>query len=92
MANHKSALRQWRRGLKKNTINRSNMSMLRTQIKELREAIKNNNKQEAMDLLPQAFSVIDRSIKKGTIKENKGNRYKSRLSHQVELITASSPK
>lgn len=92
MANHKSALRQWRRGLKRNAINRSNRSLLRTQIKTLREAIKNNNQQEAKELLPQTFSIIDRSIKKGTINENKGSRYKSRLSHQVELINASSSK
>jgi len=92
MAIHKSTLRQWRRSLKRNAINRSNRSMLRTQIKELREAIKNNNQKEATELLPHTFSIIDRSIKKGTINENTGNRYKSRLSHQVDLINATSPK
>lgn len=92
MANHKSALRQWRRSLKRNAVNRSNRSVLRTQIKTLREAIKNNNQQEAREMLPQTFSIIDRSIKKGTINENKGNRYKSRLSHQVDLINAPSTK
>ena len=66
--------------------------MLRTQIKALREAIDKNNKEEALKLLPETFSIIDRSIKKGTIHENQGNRYKSRLSRQVELLNASPSK
>lgn len=92
MANHKSALQQWRRSLKRKTINRSNRSLLRTQIKELREAIQSNNRKAAQELLPQTFSIVDRSIKKGTINENKGNRYKSRLSHQVNRINSSPQK
>lgn len=89
MANHKSAIRQWRRSLRRNALNRSNKSMLRTHIKALREAIQNTNKEEAQKLLPDTFSLIDRSIKKGTIHENTGNRYKSRLSRQVELLNVS---
>ncbi len=92
MANHKSAIKQWRQSLKKNTINQSNKSVLRTQIKALRTAIQNNEREEAQKLLPTTFSTIDKSIKKGTIHENKGNRYKSRLSHQVELLNASPSK
>jgi small subunit ribosomal protein S20 len=63
--------------------------MLRTQIKALRDAIQNNNQEEAQKLLAETFSQIDRSIKKGTIHANTGNRYKSRLSRQVELLNAS---
>ena len=92
MANHKSAIQQWRRSLSRNAVNRNNKSMLRTHIKALRVAIANNNKEEAGKLLPETFSIIDRSIKKGTIHENKGNRYKSRLSRQVESINASPSK
>ena len=92
MANHKSALKQWRQSLKKNAINKGNKSVLRTQIKALRKAIKDNNKEEAQKLLPETFSTIDRSIKKGTIHENQGNRYKSRLSRQVELLNVSPSK
>ncbi|MGD2294815.1 MAG: 30S ribosomal protein S20 [Candidatus Aminicenantes bacterium] len=89
MANHRSAIRQWRRSLRRNAINRRNKSMLRTQIKALRDAIQNNNQEEAQKLLAETFSQIDRSIKKGTIHANTGNRYKSRLSRQVELLNAS---
>jgi len=92
MAKIKSAIKQWRQNLKKNAINTSNKSLLRTQIKALRMAIQNNEKEEAQKLLPKTFSTIDKSIKKGTIHENKGNRYKSRLSRQIELLNSSPSK
>ncbi|MFB0565034.1 MAG: 30S ribosomal protein S20 [Candidatus Aminicenantaceae bacterium] len=92
MAHHKSAIRQWRRSLRRRAINRRNKSILRSQIGNLREAIENKDKEEVQRLLPLTFSVIDKSVKKGTIHENKGNRYKSRLSRQVELINASPSK
>mgnify|MGYP003566013108 CR=1 FL=1 len=87
MANHKSAERQWRRSLRRNAINRKNKSTLRTQIKHLRAAIADKNSEEAQKLLPETFSIIDVSIKKGTIHRNTGDRYKSRLSKQVELLS-----
>jgi len=92
MAILKSAIRQWRRNLRRNAINRNNKSILRTQIKRLREVINNKDAEEAQKLLPKTFSIIDRSVKKGTIHKSTGNRFKSRLSHQVELINPSSSK
>lgn len=92
MAHHKSAIRQWRRSLRRRAINKKNKTILRSQIKKLREAINNKDKETAEKLLPQTFSLIDKSIKKGTIHENTGNRYKSRLSRVVELINLSPSK
>ena len=92
MAIHKSAIKQMRQSLKRNAINQSNKSLLRTQIKALRQAIQDKNKEEAQALLPKTFSTIDKSIKKGTIHENQGNRHKSRLSRQVDLLNASPSK
>jgi len=92
MAIHKSAIKQCRQSIKKNVINQSNRSVLRTQIKALRTAIQNNEREEAQKLLPTTFSTIDKSIKKGAIHENQGNRYKSRLSRQVEFLNASPSK
>ena len=34
--------------------------------------------------LPGAFSLIDQTIKKGSIHQNKGARAKSRLSRQIQ--------
>jgi small subunit ribosomal protein S20 len=92
MAHHKSAKRQWRHSLRRKAINRRNKSLLRTQIKKLQEAIKNKDKEEAQRLLPLTFSIIDKTVKKGSIHENKGNRFKSKLNRQVELLNTSPSK
>ncbi len=91
MAIHKSAIQQWKRSLRRNAINKRNKSALRSQIKRLNEAINNKDQETARKLLPPTFSLIDKSIKKGTIHENKGNRHKSRLSQHVEMINPSAP-
>lgn len=92
MARHSSVVRQWRRSLRRNAIQGKNKSTLRTQVKKLREAIQEKDKKAAEKLLPQTVSLIDKSVKKGTIHENKGARYKSRLSRQVGLISPSPSK
>lgn len=92
MAHHRSAIRQWKRSLRRKAINKRNKTMLRTQIKQLREAIQNKDKETAEKFLPPTFSLIDKSIKKGAIHENTGSRYKSRLSRQVEMINLSPSK
>jgi len=86
MVRHASAVRQHRRSVRKNVISGKNKAAFRTQVKKLREAIQQQNKEAAKELLPQTVSLIDQSVKKGTIHKNKGSRFKSRLSRQVELI------
>ena len=56
MANHKSAIKQWRQSLKRNAINHGNKSVLRTQIKALRMSIQNHDKEEAQKVVPKTFS------------------------------------
>ncbi len=88
MAHHKSARQQLRRSLRRNRINKSTKSELRTQVKKARTAIAGNNSDEVQKILPKTLSIIDRAVKKGTIHRNTGNRYKSRLSKQVDKATA----
>jgi len=92
MAHHPSAVRQHRRSVRRTAINKSNKSTLRTQIKRLRTMIESKDKENAKKLLPEVFSTIDRTVKKGAIHNNTGARYKSRLSRQVELINPSPAK
>lgn len=92
MAHHHSAVRQQRRSLRRNAVNRKNKSELRTQVKKLREAIQNKDKDAAEKLLPQTVSLIDKSVKKGSVHENKGARYKSRLGSQVKSLNPSPAK
>lgn len=92
MAQHNSAVRQRRRSIRRNEVNRKNKSALRTQVKKLREAIQKGDKETAQKLIPQTVSLIDKSVKKGAIHMNKGARFKSRLTRQMGLISPSPSK
>jgi small subunit ribosomal protein S20 len=86
MAHHKSAIRQERRSLRRNAVNKQNTTALRSQVKKVREALKDKNQEEAGKLLPEMFSTIDKTVKKGTIHANKAARTKSRLTRQVASL------
>jgi small subunit ribosomal protein S20 len=87
MARHKSAMRQHRRSLRRKAVNTQVKSALRTQMRRMREAIAEKDREAAAKLLPAVFKAIDTSVKKGAIKKNTGSRYKSRLSRQVVLLS-----
>ena len=83
MANHKSAEKRVRQNIKRNEINRSNRSKLRTQIKKLRVALAENDKSGSTELLNPTVSLIDKAANKGVIHRNTAARYKSRLTKHV---------
>ena len=83
MANHKSAIKRVRQNTKRNEINRSNRSKLRTQIKSLRAALTANDKDRSNELLNPTVSLIDKAVNKGLIHKNTAARYKSRLTKHV---------
>jgi small subunit ribosomal protein S20 len=86
MANHKSAEKRMRQNAKRNAINRSNRSKLRTSIKSLRAAVTAHDKDESGSLLGPTVSLIDKAVNKGVIHKNTAARYKSRLTkHTNEL-------
>lgn len=86
MANHKSAEKRIRQNARRNEINRSNRSKLRTQIKKLRAAIAGSDKTVSGELLNPTVSVIDKAVNKGLIHRNTAARYKSRLTRHVAEI------
>lgn len=86
MANHKSARKRVRQNQKRNEINRSNRSKLRTGIKKLRAAIGHSDKTGAEDLLNPTVSIIDKAVGKGLIHKNTAARYKSRLTRHVTKL------
>jgi len=92
MAIHKSAIRQHRRSLRRKAVNQSNTSILRTQIRKIREAIEAKDKEKARALLAETFSKIDTAVKKKTIHRKTGDRVKSRLSRQTERLNAAAGK
>jgi small subunit ribosomal protein S20 len=83
MANHKSAEKRVRQNAKRNEINRSNRSKLRTSIKKLRTSVAASDKTGSIELLNPTVSLIDKAVNKGIIHKNTAARYKSRLTKHV---------
>ena len=83
MANHKSAEKRVRQNIKRNEINRSNRSKLRTQIKSLRASLSTGDQKSSLELLNPTVSLIDKAVNKGLIHKNTAARYKSRLTKHV---------
>ena len=86
MANHPSAIKRYRQSQKRQLINSKNGSKLKTQLKKLKTAIAAKKSENARELLPATFSLIDKSVQKGVIKKNTAARYKSRLTKSVNTI------
>lgn len=72
MANIKSNEKSLRQDKKKNLLNHSQMSELRTQIKKTRLT-------QTKEDLSKSYKLIDKSVTKKIIKKNKADRLKSRL-------------
>jgi small subunit ribosomal protein S20 len=87
MANQKSAEKRVRQNAKRNQINRSNRSRLRTQIKKLRTAVSSGDGQAGAEILTSTVSLIDKAVNKGLIHRNTAARYKSRLTRRVAAIS-----
>jgi small subunit ribosomal protein S20 len=88
MANTYSALKRVRETERRTAFNRKNKSRLRHQIRAMRRAIASKDASAAAQLMPQTFSLIDRSAKTGIIKKNTAARYKSKLHLRVKALTA----
>jgi small subunit ribosomal protein S20 len=80
MPNIKSAIKRMHQNREQRIVNRSARSRMRTVIKQFRRLVQEGKTDEARDLLPRVFSVIDKTAQKGKIHSNTAARYKSRLS------------
>ena len=89
MANHFSALKRMRQDRKRAEANKARRTRLRHELRELRRAILAGNAQKARTLLGPAVSVIDKSLKKGIIKEKTASRSKSRLMRHLAALEKS---
>jgi small subunit ribosomal protein S20 len=86
MANTYSALKRVRETERRTEYNRKNKTRLRHSIRAIRRAILGKDAKAAAELLPQTFSIIDRSAKSGIIKKNTAARYKSNLHLRVKAL------
>ena len=88
MPNHKSAEKRVRQSEKRRVINRSHKTKVRTYIKKLRAALDTGKTDEVQKILPDAISVIDKSVQKGVLHKNAAARYKSRLTVRANQVAA----
>ena len=83
MANTRSAEKQQRQAAKAEVRNRAGKSRIRSALKKARAAVTDEKAVSA------GFSEIDKAAKKGIIKNNTADRYKSRLAKATKRATAS---
>jgi small subunit ribosomal protein S20 len=88
MANTISALKRVRQTERRTEFNRKNKTRLRHTIREIRRILTSKDAKAAAEMLPKAFSIIDRSAKNGIIKKNTAARYKSKLTGRVKALAA----
>jgi small subunit ribosomal protein S20 len=84
MANIRSAEKQRRQAAKASVRNRGGKSRLRSALKGARTEIASGNTDK--DVLRAGYSEIDKAARRGIIKANTADRYKSRLAAAVKRV------
>ena len=87
MANTRSAAKQARGAVRRRTLNRIQISTVRTSEKKIRALAKAGKTDEAAKLLPKFQSEIDRAAKKGVVHKNTASRHKKRVAALLKLAT-----
>ena len=88
MATHKSAIKRARQNKVRNLRNKSNRTRVKKVTKRLRAAINENSADKARESLTSAIPIIQKAAKKGAIHRRTASRKISRLTRQVNAITA----
>jgi len=83
MPQHKSAMRRVKRSEKEKLQNKIYRSKFKNLTKKINRALEEGNVETANEMLPKAFSAIDRAAKIGTIHKNQAARRKSRLVKRI---------
>jgi small subunit ribosomal protein S20 len=74
-----STKKRLRQSKKAHARNRANKTRLKSELKKVRN-IASMSTSEASKNLPEAYSVIDKAVRKGVLHKNAAARHKSRLS------------
>jgi small subunit ribosomal protein S20 len=86
LANHKSAEKRNRQNKIRNARNTHTRSTMRTFVKQVREAVAANDKEQAQAALQRAVPFIDKAASKGVIHKATASRKISRLSKLVSAL------
>ncbi|MDD3582313.1 MAG: 30S ribosomal protein S20 [Desulfobacca sp.] len=90
MARHRSAVKRARQSKVRRFRNMSRKTRVKQLVKAVRQAVARNQPEEAQAALKQAIPVIDRVAGRGTLHWKTAARKISRLTRQVNSLTASS--
>ncbi len=88
MPNIKSAKKRVLITAKKNAVNKSNKSEVKTAIKKLNAVIDSGNYEEAVKLYPETAAAIDKSVSKGVYHRNTAANKKSGLMKRINALKA----
>ncbi|GHT58721.1 hypothetical protein AGMMS50222_02570 [Endomicrobiia bacterium] len=83
---HTSALKEARKSKKRAERNSAVKSKIRTSIKRVEEAVKNNDVKVASEQLATAFSQWDKAAKRNVVHSKAASNQKARLSKLVSKI------
>ncbi|MDO9183638.1 MAG: 30S ribosomal protein S20 [Bacteriovorax sp.] len=83
MANHKSSEKRAKQDIKKNLVNKTNESQMKTAVKKVRDAITAGDKSAAAELFKSAQAELRKLAKTGVIKLNTAARRTARLAAQL---------
>jgi small subunit ribosomal protein S20 len=81
----KSAKKALRQNIKRRAQNIKKKKKLKSALKEIRSLI-SEKKEEAKNLLPQIYKILDKSVKTGLIKKNTAARKKSRITKSLNKM------
>lgn len=86
MARHLSALKRARQNEKRRLRNQSRKTRVKHAVRDVRQAVAQNNPEEAQTALQKAIPVIARVAGKGTLHWRTAARKISRLTRQVKAL------
>jgi len=86
MPNIKSQKKRAITNLKENAAHKAEKSALKTAIKRVLKAVEAKDKDAAVQALPQAASLLDKSVTSGIHHKNYAARQKSRLTKAVNSL------
>jgi small subunit ribosomal protein S20 len=84
VANHKSAEKRARQSEKRRVRNRLAKGQMKGVTKQFRLLLDENKLEEAKKILPEVYSIIDKTEKKGAIHARTADRCKSRLAKKIK--------
>jgi len=78
-----TVLKRVRQSIKANARNKNYKSAMKTAVKNV---LKEENKEKAVEMVNKAFSIVDKAASKGVIHKNKAANQKSKISKHIKNI------